>query len=132
MPKKRTPGDAFGLSLLDVLSNALGGLILLVLIVAVTIKGNDLKRLYLPQEGRPGLYYTELKFDQEDLEPVENILLAQIRLIGDADRMAVPRLSGDVAQCTLLPSPVSEGTRISDWMAVRKGEVDGTWSIKLD
>ncbi len=39
--KKKNPKDPFGLSLLDVLSNALAGTIILMLIVAVSVGGND-------------------------------------------------------------------------------------------
>ncbi|MCO6490083.1 MAG: hypothetical protein J5I98_16850 [Phaeodactylibacter sp.] len=129
MAKKREPVDPFGLSLLDVLSNALGGVILLMLIVAVTLKGNDKKRLNLPQESLQGKNYTKTTFNKKEKPEVEiNILLAQIQLIGNKGAL---KLESDVPNCVLSQS-TSADTMRNDWLVVRHGIVKGEWSVVLN
>lgn len=128
MAKKREPADAFGVSLLDVLSNALGGLILLVLIVAVTLKGNDKRRLNLPQEERKGINYTEINFDKADLNLKFNLLLLQIELIGGEGEIS---LSGDTEGCIVTRSNSDAKDKKNNWFVMRNGEKVGAWQIDL-
>ncbi len=107
MGKRKEPVDAFGLSLLDVLSNAVGGVILLVLIVAVTLRGNDYKRLNLPDEQRSGEAYTVLKFDKSKNEKKKNmnLLVVQIKFHGGSMKCEI---SGDASECSLGIEDTSE------------------------
>ena len=126
MPKKREPVDAFGLSLLDVLSNALGGLILLMLIVAVTLKGNDKRRLNLPEEERQGQKYTELEFQKKKPEVKFNLLLVQITLYGSDASL---EFEGDRSNCSLTKSTANGNKESEDWFILRIGEKEKDWSV---
>ncbi|MEL6629486.1 MAG: hypothetical protein AAFU33_16365 [Bacteroidota bacterium] len=128
MAKRRQPSDPFGVSLLDVLSNALGGVILLVLIVAVTIDGNDKRRLNLPPEERKGINYTEINFDKAELDLSLNLLLIQIELIGGDGEI---RLSGDSENCILTQTHRGSSEKKPNWLVIRTGENLGTWDISL-
>lgn len=107
MGKRKEPVDAFGLSLLDVLSNAVGGVILLVLIVAITLRGNDYKRLNLPDEQKSGEIYTVLKFDKSKNDKKENmnLLVVQIKFHGGSMKCEI---TGENSECSLGIEDTSE------------------------
>lgn len=91
MSKRKPPADAFGLSLMDVLSNALGGVILLVMIVAVTLKGNDRLRKNKPEEERAGQEYTALDLDRSPVVPARQLktVVLQIHFTGAPRELSV-------------------------------------------
>lgn len=129
--KKREPADAFGLSLLDVLSNALGGVILLMLIVVLTIKGNDKKRLNLSQEERPGEWYTVLDFEKKKPEVQFNLLLAQISLLGAKEdgQFGELELTENTQYCGI--SKENSERKNAEWFILRHGVKKEKWEVKF-
>jgi hypothetical protein len=138
MAKKKEAPDAFGLSLLDVLSNALGGLIILMLIVAVTKKGNDEKQLNLPSEEKEGKIRTDINFEKMKKHTDNDILIIQLKLLGGG---GVLRLQGNgIRNCslsqfnsndTLGNSADTTLQQADNWMAVRMGEQKAEWRVVL-
>jgi len=115
MSKRKDSADAFGLSLMDVLSNALGGVILLVLIVAVTLKGNDRLRKNKPEEERQGVDYTSLDFKRSKItQKFElNVLTVQIHFKSSPVGLQLRDATG----CTLALVGDSAGaTSSTDWL----------------
>lgn len=126
--KRREPVDAFGASLLDVLSNLFGALILLMLIIAVLIR-NDIYRLYKPDEGsvgqRPSNTFLKPKPAKEKLQ----FLVAEITLTGEGD-LRTEVWGGDAALSSRVSLCEGEGKKIgTHWLALRQGSFSGTWSV---
>lgn len=128
MIKRREPVDPFGLSLLDVLSNALGGLILLMLVVAITTKGNDEKRLNLPSEDTQGQNYTVVTVSKKKKPELKfNLLIAQINLYGSSAELS---LAGEfTGNCSLS----SRGDSLKrQWLAIRLDNMQNKeWEVKF-
>lgn len=79
----RRPADAFGLSLLDVLSNALGGTMLLMMIVAASVGGIGNQKENLPVEGATGEFMTEPEeFERRPPQDKLSLLVIQVRFWG--------------------------------------------------
>ena len=132
MSKRKEPADAFGLSLLDVLSNALGGVILLTLIVAATIKGNDKLRLNLPPDLERGNDYTDLDFDVKKKKKIEfDLLIIQMELIGGTSELKL--FGEDLSHCSISKRTISDDQlNVSDeWLIVRQNKMDSNWSIEF-
>lgn len=129
MSKRKEAVDPFGLSLLDVLSNALGGVILLMMIVAVTIKGNDSRKLNLPQEADQGERYTEVKFKPKNTKVEYFLLTAQIDLIGGGGSLS---LDGDIKNEILTKSTSPFRGESREWLVIRQGKSKGRWQVRLD
>lgn len=125
MARRREPADAFGASLLDVLSNLFGALILLMLIIAVLIR-NDIFRLNRPDEGSLGNFHSTNFKKPERAKDKLNFLVAQIQLEGSGE------LQYDGPQSIAKSIKLGQGAA-SDvenyWSIVRQGQIAGTWSI---
>ena len=131
MAKKKEAPDAFGLSLLDVLSNALGGLIILMLIVAVTKKGNDERRLNQPDEGREGKIYTDTKFDTTKMKIDNEILIVQLRVFGKGE-LKLDLKQDKFSHCSLSKFSDNDTLKPSNnWMIVRMGEQNAKWTVNV-
>ncbi|MCG8330167.1 MAG: hypothetical protein MI974_20885 [Chitinophagales bacterium] len=122
MAIKRKAVDPFGMSLLDVLSNALGGVILLMLIVAATLKGNDKKRLNLPPEGEQGIIYTELDFEILDLDLDMEILIVQIQLSEPA------KLTLDAPDNAFVSMSTNDNV---NWLILQEKKAEEGWQVRF-
>ncbi|MBV6504653.1 MAG: hypothetical protein ILNGONEN_00203 [Syntrophorhabdaceae bacterium] len=126
MPKR--PNDAFGLSLLDVLSNALGATILLMMIVAASLGKGDEKRRNLPVEEGEGENVTVLDFYPEPSRSSLHLLVIQIRLFGDDAEFCSLRIEGEQDSCT-----IAQGiNKRSEWLVTRKGRLERQWFVVLE
>jgi len=127
---RKLPADAFGLSLLDVLSNALGAVLLLMMIVSASVGGNDEERHDLPVEEGAGQTVTALEFKlHEPNTPKSGLIVAQIRLFG-----------GDVESLNLIFKDataddirgVHRGIKDrSQWLVLKRGRRLGQWSLHI-
>jgi len=136
MSKKREQADPFGLSLLDVLSNALGGVILLMLIVAVTIKGRDDRKLNEAKEERQGANYTVKAFEKIEKPNDEtnfDLMLVQVAIIGSGKVNLELKTDASTNDCCSLVKQISGGGRkgVSEYMVVRNGTYNGEWELLL-
>lgn len=136
MGKKREQADPFGLSLLDVLSNALGGVILLMLIVAVTIKGRDDRKLNEAQEERQGSNYTVKVFEKTKKPSNDlnfDLMLVQVAIVGtekaELDLVTDASTNGCCSLAKLATSGHNES--ITEYMVIRNGIYDGEWELRL-
>lgn len=134
MTKRKEAVDPFGLSLLDVLSNALGGLILLMLIVAVTIKGNDEKRLNLQQESSQGENYTVITIPERLKQPKleTDILIAQIKVFGGSPELSLAGAFEGHCSLSKYVDTLDTKKHSSEWLVIRKNKMDGDWEVRLD
>jgi len=130
MVKRKNAADAFGLSLLDVLSNALGGVILLMLIIAATINGNDKRRLNKPQESKQGKKYSAIEFEKGEKKNEFNLLLAQVRLINGSGEISIGGEHNNKCSLAKYITDISPDME-TNWLAIRMGEMNGTWDLIL-
>jgi len=138
MSKRKAPVDPFGLSLMDVLSNALGGVILLMLIVAATIKGKDKEHLNRLPEDDQGAEHTAVEFVRGK-PALKSLMLVQIELLGGEGTLI---LSGEKQFCSLSKRRKDQAPEMDslhqtspyaqDWLIIRNGNFSGTWKVDLE
>ncbi|MCG3158228.1 MAG: hypothetical protein DKINENOH_04869 [bacterium] len=124
----KRPGDPFGLSLMDVLSNALGGTLLLMMIVAASIGLRDEEQRELPAEEGGGEFETvkiiplrRVPSDKPDL----SLLVIQIRFWGSRSiKLYLNGIESDES-CSI----GSIANDPSEWLVIRKGRRDNNWSV---
>lgn len=124
MKNRREKQDAFGLSFLDVLSNSLGSVILLVIIVGASMSGNDKRKLNKIDEGAMGEIFTDSKFDTiKKLDLDLDIIIAQIEIPKNGE------LELDVKDCT--SCTISESSRgdFNTYLIVRPHKIKKNWQV---
>lgn len=105
MAKAKKVADPFGLSLMDVLSNALGGMILLLLIVAASIKSNESQKKVRKDETEPGAggSIATLSFVESKNTPKYDYILYHytLKITGTNKDSVILELRGDAKHISL-------------------------------
>lgn len=129
--KKRGEGN-IALALLDVLSNGLAGIMLLLIIIGSTISSNKTEAENKEKTANGGDRVSVSKFKEIDTKDIKmHLLLIQVHLHFDdetIDNKTSIEIIGNDKNCNVLKSELNK----NEWAVTRIGEKKSDWSLKFN